>query len=100
MQTHHYWLNWLTIDSVINSNHEETQLRNELKFQNLNTEQLRAKLVKTGYDQDEIFEMDHSDLLNSYAEYLFTYTPVTWDTRESRRRSSRWQCGTSAEEWV
>jgi len=32
------------------------------------TESLRAKLTKAGYDEDEVFEMDRSQLLSTYAE--------------------------------
>ena len=38
----------------------------------MNTERLRAKLIKAGYDEDDIFEMDNGDLLNTYDEYLVT----------------------------
>ena len=38
----------------------------------MSTERLRAKLIKAGYDEDEIFEMERGDLLNTYAEYLIT----------------------------
>ena len=38
----------------------------------MSTERLRAKLIKAGYDEDEIVEMERGDLLNTYAEYLVT----------------------------
>ena len=38
----------------------------------MSTERLRAKLIKAGYDEDEIVEMERGDLLNTYAEYLIT----------------------------
>ena len=38
----------------------------------MSTERLRAKLIKAGYDEDDIFEMERGDLLNTYAEYLVT----------------------------
>ena len=38
----------------------------------MSTEHLRAKLTKAGYDEDEVFEMDRSQLLRTYAEYLLS----------------------------
>ena len=38
----------------------------------MSTERLRAKLTKAGYDEDEVFEMDRSELLSTYAEYLLS----------------------------
>jgi len=38
----------------------------------MSTERMRAKLIKAGYDEDEIVEMESGDLLNTYAEYLIT----------------------------
>ena len=28
--------------------------------------------IKAGYDEDEVFEMDRSELLSTYAEYLLS----------------------------
>ena len=36
------------------------------------TERLRAKLIKAGYDEDDVFEMDRIELLSTYAEYLLS----------------------------
>jgi len=38
----------------------------------MSTERLRAKLTKAGYDENEVFEMDRSELLSTYAEYLLS----------------------------
>ena len=38
----------------------------------MSTERLRARLIKAGYDEDEVVEMDRSDLLSTYAEYLLS----------------------------
>ena len=38
----------------------------------MSTERLRARLIKAGYDEDEVFEMDRSELLSTYAEYLLS----------------------------
>jgi len=34
----------------------------------MSTERLRARPIKAGYDEDEVFEMDRSELLSTYAE--------------------------------
>ena len=36
----------------------------------MGTDRLRAKLVKAGFDEDEVFTMERADLLKTYAEYL------------------------------
>ena len=38
----------------------------------MSTERLRAKLTKAGYDEDEVFDLDRSELLGTYAEYLLS----------------------------
>ena len=38
----------------------------------MSTERLRARLTKVGYNEDEVFEMDRSELLSTYAEYLLS----------------------------
>jgi len=38
----------------------------------MSMERLRAKLTKAGYDEDEVFELDRSELLSTYAEYLLS----------------------------
>ena len=38
----------------------------------MSTERLRARLIKAGYDEDDIVEMERGHLLNTYAEYLVT----------------------------
>ena len=38
----------------------------------MSTERLRARLIKTGYDEDDTVETERGDLLNTYAEYLVT----------------------------
>ena len=40
----------------------------------MSTERLRARLTKAGYDEDEVFENDRSELLSTYAEYLLSPT--------------------------
>ena len=36
----------------------------------MNTDQLRIKLIKAGFDEEAVLEMERGDLLKSYAEYL------------------------------
>ena len=36
----------------------------------MSTERLRARLIKAGYDEDEVVEMDRNELLSTFAEYL------------------------------
>jgi len=38
----------------------------------MSKERLRASFIKAGYDEDEVFEMDRSELLSTYAEYLLS----------------------------
>ena len=38
----------------------------------MNTERLRARLTNAGYDEDEVVEVDRSELLSTYAEYLLS----------------------------
>ena len=38
----------------------------------MSTERLRARVIKAGYDEDEVFEMYRSELLSTYAEYLLS----------------------------
>ena len=38
----------------------------------MSTERLHARLIKAGYDEDEVVEMDRNELLNTYAEYLLS----------------------------
>jgi len=47
-------------------------LRSELRFFKKSTERLRARLTKAGYDEDEVFDLDRSELLSTYAEYLLS----------------------------
>jgi len=57
----------------------------------ISTERSRARLIKAGYDEDEVVEMDRSELLSTYAEYLLS-PPI----HESPEKA---EGGMSAEEW-
>ena len=61
----------------------------------MSTERLRAKLIKAGYDEDEVFEMDRSELLSTYAEYLLS--PPIPELPEKAEGGAAG--GMSAEEW-
>ena len=38
----------------------------------MSTDRLRARLVKAGYDEDDVFETDRSELLSTSDEYLLS----------------------------
>ena len=51
---------------------EKLSVEKRTEISKMSTERLRAKLIKAGYDEDEVFEMDRSELLSTYAEYLLS----------------------------
>ena len=51
---------------------EKLSVEKRTEVSKMSTERLRAKLIKAGYDEDEVFEMDRSELLSTYAEYLLS----------------------------
>ena len=51
---------------------EKLSVEKRTEVSKMSTERLRAKLTKAGYDEDEVFEMDRSELLSTYAEYLLS----------------------------
>jgi len=69
---------------------EKLSVQKRTEVSKMNTERLRARLIKAGYDEDEVFKMDHSELLSTYAEYLFS-PPIP----ESPEKA---EAGVSAEE--
>ena len=72
---------------------EKLSVEKRTKVSKMSTERLRAKLIKAGYDDDEVglFEMDRSKLLSTYAEYLLS-PPIP----ESPEKA---EGGVTAEEW-
>ena len=58
---------------------EKLSVEKQTEVSKMSMERLRAKLTKAGYDEDEVFEMDRSELLSTYAEYLLS--PPIPDTR-------------------
>ena len=51
---------------------EKLSVEKRTEISKMSTERLRARLIKAGYDENEVFEMDRSELLSTYAEYLFS----------------------------
>ena len=51
---------------------EKLSVEKRTEVSKMSTERLRARLAKAGYDEDEVFEMDRSELLSTYAEYLLS----------------------------
>jgi len=51
---------------------EKLSVEKRTEVSKMSTERLRARLIKAGYDEDEVFEMDRSELLSTYAEYLLS----------------------------
>jgi len=49
---------------------EKLSVEKRTEVSKMSTERLRAKLIKAGYDEDEVVEMDRSELSSIYAEYL------------------------------
>jgi len=64
----------------------------------MSTERLRARLIKAGYDEDEVFEMDRSELLSTYAEYLLS-PPIPESPEKAEGGVVSPVAGMSAEEW-
>jgi len=44
---------------------EKLSVEKRTEISKMSTERLRAKLIKAGYDEDEVFEMDRSEYLLS-----------------------------------
>jgi len=51
---------------------EKLSVQKRTEVSKMSTERLRARLIKAGYDEDDVFEMDRSELLSTYAEYLLS----------------------------
>jgi len=49
---------------------EKFSVEKRTEVSKMSTKRLRAKLIKAGYDENKVFEMDRSELLSTYAEYL------------------------------
>jgi len=47
---------------------EKLSVEKRTEVSKMSTERLRARLTKAGYDEDEVFEMDRSEL-STYAQY-------------------------------
>ena len=64
----------------------------------MSTERLRARLTKAGYDEDEVVEVDRSELLSTYAEYLLS-PPILESPEKAEGGVVPPVAGMSAEEW-
>ena len=51
---------------------EKLSVEKRTEVSKMSTERLRVKLTKAGYDEDDVFEIDRSALLSTYAEYLLS----------------------------
>ena len=51
---------------------EKLSVEKRTEVSKMSTERLRARLIKAGYDEDEVVEMDRNELLSTYAEYLLS----------------------------
>ena len=51
---------------------EKLSVEKRTEVSKMSTERLRARLIKAGYDEDEVVEMDCNELLSTYAEYLLS----------------------------
>jgi len=51
---------------------EKLSAEKRTEVSKMSMEHLRAKLTKAGYDEDEVFEMDRSELLSTYTEWADT----------------------------
>ena len=76
---------------------EKLSVEKRTEVSKRSTERLRAKLTKAGYDEDEVFEMDRSQLLSTYAEYLLS--PPIPESGTPEKAEGVAVGGMSAEEW-
>ena len=67
---------------------EKLSVEKRTEVSKMSTECLRAKITKAGYDEDEVFEMDRSELLRTYAEYLLL-PPIPESPNYTRNSSLR-----------
>jgi len=74
---------------------EKLSVEKRTEVSKMSTERLRAELIKAGYDEDEVFEMDRGELLSTYAEYLLS--PRIPESPEKAEGGA--VGGISAEEW-
>jgi len=74
---------------------EKLSVEKRTEVSKLSTERLRARLIKAGYDEDEVFEMDGSELLSTCAEYLLS-PPIPESPEKAEGGAVG---GMSAEKW-
>jgi len=74
---------------------EKLSVEKRTEVSKMSTERLRARLIKAGYDEDKVFQMDRSELLSTYAKYLLS--PPIHESPEKAEGGA--VGGMSAEEW-
>ena len=62
---------------------EKLPVERRAELGKMSTDRLRARLIKAGFEEDDVLAMERGDLLTSYAEYLITQ--LLW-----RRRQEGW----------
>jgi len=77
---------------------EKLSVEKRTEVSKMSTERLRARLIKAGYDKDEVFEMDRSELLSTYADYLLS-PPIPESPEKAEGGVVSPVAGMSAEEW-
>jgi len=76
---------------------EKLSVEKRTEVSKMSTERLRASLIKAGYDENEVFEMDRSEFVSTYAEYLLT-PPIPESPRKAEGGVVPPTAGMSAEE--
>ena len=76
---------------------EKLSVEKRTEVSKMSTERLRARFIKAGYDEDEVFKMDRSELLNTYAEYLLS-PPIPESPEKAEAGVVPPTAGASAEE--
>jgi len=77
---------------------EKLSVEKRIDVSKMSTERLRARLIKAGYDEDEVFKMDRSELLSTYVEYLLS-PPIPESPKKAEGGVVPPAGGMSAEEW-
>jgi len=74
---------------------EKLSVEKRTEVSKMSMERLRARLIKAGYDEDEVVEMDRNELLSTYAEYLLS-PPIPESPEKAEGGAVG---GMSVEEW-
>jgi len=77
---------------------EKLSVEKRTEVSKMSTKRFRARLIKAGYDENEVVEMDRGELLSTYAEYLLS--PLIPESPEKAEGGVvLLTAGMSAEEW-